>query len=110
MLTPAATKVQHQLGEARDQLGGRLQCLRCGHDFKPGDTSLELDSVEGWRPLFQNTGISPALDLLPMHFLPLWGKWLGGSECGGVPQGRKEWGPLSAWRKNKTVCLLHLQK
>lgn len=55
VLTPAATKVQHELGEARDQLGGRLQCLRCGHDFKPGDTSLELDSVEGWRPLFQNT-------------------------------------------------------
>ncbi|XP_005883540.1 PREDICTED: serine/threonine-protein kinase 11-interacting protein [Myotis brandtii] len=55
VLTPAATKVQHQLGEARDQLEDRLQCLRCGHDFKPGDTRLELDSVEGWRPLFQNT-------------------------------------------------------
>ncbi|XP_070278326.1 serine/threonine-protein kinase 11-interacting protein isoform X2 [Myotis yumanensis] len=55
VLTPAATKVQRQLGEARDQLEDRLQCLRCGHDFKPGDTRLELDSVEGWRPLFQNT-------------------------------------------------------
>ncbi|XP_045431327.1 serine/threonine-protein kinase 11-interacting protein isoform X2 [Pipistrellus kuhlii] len=54
VLTPAATKVQHQRGEARDQLGGRLQCLRCGHDFKPGDTRLEPDSVEGWRPVFQN--------------------------------------------------------
>lgn len=70
MLTPAAIKVQQQLGEARDQLEGRLQCLRCGHDFKPGDTRLELDSV-GWRPLFQNTGTSPALDLLPMPLLPL---------------------------------------
>lgn len=93
MLTPAAAKVQNRLGEARDQLEDRLQCLRCGHDFKPGDTRLEPDSVEGWRPLFQNSGTSPALDLLPMHLLLLWGKWLGGRECGRVPQGRKEWGP-----------------
>lgn len=55
VLTPAATKAQNQLGETRDQLAGRLQCLRCGHDFKPGETRLGLDSVEGWRPLCQNT-------------------------------------------------------
>ncbi|XP_054441595.1 serine/threonine-protein kinase 11-interacting protein [Pteronotus mesoamericanus] len=54
VLTPAATKAQHQLGDARDQLGGRLQCLRCGHDFKPGETRLGLDSVEGRRPVVQS--------------------------------------------------------
>ncbi|KAM8788832.1 serine/threonine-protein kinase 11-interacting protein [Rhynchonycteris naso] len=55
VLTPAATKAQCQLGEAGDERGGRLQCLRCGHDFKPGATRLGLDSAEGWTPLFQNT-------------------------------------------------------
>lgn len=64
MLTPAVTEAQHQLEEARDPLGDRLQCLRCGHEFKPGDSRLRLDSKESWRPLFQNTGASPALDLL----------------------------------------------
>ncbi|KAM5325987.1 serine/threonine-protein kinase 11-interacting protein isoform 1-T1 [Glossophaga mutica] len=60
VLTPAATKAQHQCGEVRDQPGGRLQCLRCGHDFKPGETRSGLDSVEGGRPLFQSTE-SPAV-------------------------------------------------
>uniref|UniRef100_A0A4X1U8G8 Serine/threonine-protein kinase 11-interacting protein n=1 Tax=Sus scrofa TaxID=9823 RepID=A0A4X1U8G8_PIG len=58
-LTPAAT-TQHQLGEARDLPGDRLQCLRCGHEFKPEEPRLGLDSEEGWRPLFQKTE-SPAV-------------------------------------------------
>uniref|UniRef100_A0A8D0VI27 Serine/threonine-protein kinase 11-interacting protein n=1 Tax=Sus scrofa TaxID=9823 RepID=A0A8D0VI27_PIG len=58
-LTPAAT-TQHQLGEARDPPGDRLQCLRCGHEFKPEEPRLGLDSEEGWRPLFQKTE-SPAV-------------------------------------------------
>ncbi|XP_006906740.1 serine/threonine-protein kinase 11-interacting protein isoform X3 [Pteropus alecto] len=60
VLTPAVTEAQHQLEEARDPLGDRLQCLRCGHEFKPGDSRLRLDSEESWRPLFQNTE-SPAV-------------------------------------------------
>nr|KAF6451233.1 serine/threonine kinase 11 interacting protein [Molossus molossus] len=59
VLTPAASRAQHQLREASDQLGGRLQCLRCGHDFELGETRLGLDRVEGWRPLFQNTESPP---------------------------------------------------
>ncbi|KAF6116386.1 serine/threonine kinase 11 interacting protein [Phyllostomus discolor] len=55
VLTPEATKAQHQCGEVRDQLAGRLQCLRCGHDFKPGETRSGLDGVEGGRPLLQST-------------------------------------------------------
>nr|XP_019597419.1 PREDICTED: serine/threonine-protein kinase 11-interacting protein isoform X1 [Rhinolophus sinicus] len=55
VLTPAITAARCQLGEARDLLGDRLQCLRCGHEFKPVETRLGLDSAEGWRPLFQNT-------------------------------------------------------
>uniref|UniRef100_A0A8D0YMS5 Serine/threonine-protein kinase 11-interacting protein n=1 Tax=Sus scrofa TaxID=9823 RepID=A0A8D0YMS5_PIG len=58
-LTPAAT-TQHQLGEARDPPGDRFQCLRCGHEFKPEEPRLGLDSEEGWRPLFQKTE-SPAV-------------------------------------------------
>lgn len=88
MLTPAATRAQHQCGEVRGQLGGRLQCLRCGHDFKPGETRSGLDSAEGGRPLFQSTGTGPAPDLLAFQ-----GRWLRGWECGGGPAGRKEWGP-----------------
>ncbi|XP_025746794.1 serine/threonine-protein kinase 11-interacting protein isoform X2 [Callorhinus ursinus] len=60
VLTPAATTAQHELGEARDPLWGRLQCLRCGHEFKPEEPRLGLDSEEGWRPLFQKTE-SPAV-------------------------------------------------
>uniref|UniRef100_A0A8C7A124 Serine/threonine-protein kinase 11-interacting protein n=1 Tax=Neovison vison TaxID=452646 RepID=A0A8C7A124_NEOVI len=59
VLTPAATAAQRELGEVRDLLGGRLQCLRCGHEFKPEEPRL-LDSEEGWRPLFQKTE-SPAV-------------------------------------------------
>lgn len=68
MLTPAATAAQRELGEVRDLLGGRLQCLRCGHEFKPEEPRL-LDSEEGWRPLFQKTGTHLALDL-PAHETP----------------------------------------
>ncbi|XP_066136965.1 serine/threonine-protein kinase 11-interacting protein isoform X1 [Saccopteryx bilineata] len=60
VLTPAATKAQCQPGEAGDEQAGRLQCLRCGHDFKPGETRRRLDGAEGWTPLFQNTE-SPAV-------------------------------------------------
>lgn len=87
MLTPAITAARHQLGEARDLLGDRLQCLRCGHEFKPVETRLGLDSAEGWRPLFQNTGTSPAPALLAHAYRE------NGFEGGNVevdPQGRKE--------------------
>ncbi|XP_011283962.2 serine/threonine-protein kinase 11-interacting protein isoform X1 [Felis catus] len=60
VLTQAATTAQCQLGEARDPPRGRLQCLRCGHEFKPEEPRLGLDSEEGWRPLFQETE-SPAV-------------------------------------------------
>ncbi|KAF3824106.1 hypothetical protein GH733_008391 [Mirounga leonina] len=60
VLTPAATTAQHELGEARDLLRGRLQCLRCGHEFKPEEPRVGLDGEEGWRPLFQKTE-SPAV-------------------------------------------------
>ncbi|XP_025785914.1 serine/threonine-protein kinase 11-interacting protein [Puma concolor] len=60
VLTQAATTAQCQLGEARDPLRGRLQCLRCGHEFKPEEPRLGLDGEEGWRPLFQETE-SPAV-------------------------------------------------
>ncbi|XP_077604769.1 serine/threonine-protein kinase 11-interacting protein isoform X1 [Crocuta crocuta] len=60
VLTQAATAAQCQLGEAREPLRGRLQCLRCGHEFKPEEPRLGLDSEEGWRPLFQETE-SPAV-------------------------------------------------
>ncbi|XP_036885104.1 serine/threonine-protein kinase 11-interacting protein isoform X2 [Sturnira hondurensis] len=56
VLTPAVTKAQHQCGEVRDQLGGRLQCLRCGHDFKPGEARLGLDSVEESPAVCPNCG------------------------------------------------------
>ncbi|XP_008057087.1 serine/threonine-protein kinase 11-interacting protein [Carlito syrichta] len=60
VLTPVITTAQRQLGEARDVLGGRFQCLRCGYEFKPEEPRLGLDSEEGWRPLFQKTE-SPAV-------------------------------------------------
>ncbi|KAM5268712.1 serine/threonine-protein kinase 11-interacting protein isoform 2-T2 [Hipposideros larvatus] len=60
VLTPAVTTDQPQLGDSRDPPGGRLQCLRCGHEFKPVETRLGLDSEESWKPLFQNTE-SPAV-------------------------------------------------
>lgn len=63
MLTPAATTAQCELGEAKDPLRDRLQCLRCGHEFKAEEPRLGLDSEEGWRPLFQKTGTCLALDL-----------------------------------------------
>ncbi|KAB0399299.1 hypothetical protein E2I00_003117, partial [Balaenoptera physalus] len=43
VLSPAATLGKHQLGEARDPPGGRLQCLRCGHEFKPEEPRSGLD-------------------------------------------------------------------
>lgn len=111
MLTPAASRAQRQLGEASDQLGGRLQCLRCGHDFKPGEARLGLDGVEGWRPLFQSTGAGPALDLLAHAPPAISGKTaLREGVCVWGPQGRKEWGPTVCVEENKTVCLLHLYK
>nr|XP_021522265.1 serine/threonine-protein kinase 11-interacting protein isoform X1 [Aotus nancymaae]XP_021522267.1 serine/threonine-protein kinase 11-interacting protein isoform X1 [Aotus nancymaae] len=60
VLTPITNMAQHQLGEARNLLPGRFQCLRCGHEFKPEEPKLGLDSEEGWRPLFQKTE-SPAV-------------------------------------------------
>ncbi|KAB1278429.1 Serine/threonine-protein kinase 11-interacting protein [Camelus dromedarius] len=55
VLTPAATSAQQQLGGTRDPPEGRLQCLRCGHEFKAEEPRQGLDSEEGWRPLFQKT-------------------------------------------------------
>ncbi|XP_078184794.1 serine/threonine-protein kinase 11-interacting protein isoform X2 [Callithrix jacchus] len=60
VLTPITNMARHQLGEARNLLPGRFQCLRCGHEFKPEEPKLGLDSEEGWRPLFQKTE-SPAV-------------------------------------------------
>ncbi|XP_068400457.1 serine/threonine-protein kinase 11-interacting protein isoform X1 [Eschrichtius robustus] len=60
VLSPAATLGKHQLGEARDPPSGRLQCLRCGHEFKPEEPRSGLDGEEGWRPLFRKTE-SPAV-------------------------------------------------
>ncbi|XP_034511141.1 serine/threonine-protein kinase 11-interacting protein isoform X2 [Ailuropoda melanoleuca] len=60
VLTPAATTAQCELGEAKDPLRDRLQCLRCGHEFKAEEPTLGLDSEEGWRPLFQKAE-SPAV-------------------------------------------------
>lgn len=60
MLTPVTNVAREQVGEARDLLLGRFQCLRCGHEFKPEEPGLGLDSEEGWRPLFQKTE-SPAV-------------------------------------------------
>ncbi|ELV10661.1 Serine/threonine-protein kinase 11-interacting protein [Tupaia chinensis] len=55
VLTRVTATARSQLGEARDLHGGRFQCLRCGHEFKPEEPRLGLDSEEGWRPLFQKT-------------------------------------------------------
>ncbi|XP_073866415.1 serine/threonine-protein kinase 11-interacting protein isoform X2 [Macaca fascicularis] len=60
VLTPVTNVAREQLGEARDLLLGRFQCLRCGHEFKPEEPRLGLDSEEVWRPLFQKTE-SPAV-------------------------------------------------
>nr|XP_040123829.1 serine/threonine-protein kinase 11-interacting protein isoform X2 [Ictidomys tridecemlineatus] len=60
VLTPFTTVAQQQLREARDPLGTRFQCLRCGCVFKPEETGLGPDGEEGWRPLFQKTE-SPAV-------------------------------------------------
>ncbi|XP_007964619.3 serine/threonine-protein kinase 11-interacting protein isoform X3 [Chlorocebus sabaeus] len=60
VLTPVTNVAREQVGEARDLLLGRFQCLRCGHEFKPEEPGLGLDSEEGWRPLFQKTE-SPAV-------------------------------------------------
>ncbi|XP_063504066.1 serine/threonine-protein kinase 11-interacting protein isoform X7 [Pongo pygmaeus] len=60
VLTPVTSVAREQLGEARDLLLGRFQCLRCGHEFKPEEPRLGLDSEEGWRPLFLKTE-SPAV-------------------------------------------------
>lgn len=87
VLTPAVTEAQHQLEEVRDPLGGRLQCLRCGHEFKPGDIRLGLDSEESWKPLFQNTGASPALDVLACVLSAILGKMaLRGGSVEGIPR------------------------
>nr|XP_023396967.1 serine/threonine-protein kinase 11-interacting protein isoform X2 [Loxodonta africana] len=55
VLTPATTMARCQLGEVREPLGDRFQCLRCGHEFKPEEPRLGPDSEDGWRPLFQKT-------------------------------------------------------
>ncbi|XP_040084171.1 serine/threonine-protein kinase 11-interacting protein isoform X2 [Oryx dammah] len=54
VLTLAATS-QHQLEEVGALPGDRLQCLRCGREFKSEEPRLGLDSEEGWRPLFRKT-------------------------------------------------------
>ncbi|XP_037706064.1 serine/threonine-protein kinase 11-interacting protein isoform X2 [Choloepus didactylus] len=59
-LTPAIAMAQHQLEDVGALLVSRLQCLRCGHEFKPEEPRLRLDSEDGWRPLFQKTE-SPAV-------------------------------------------------
>lgn len=100
MLTPAATS-QHQLEEAGAPPGDRLQCLRCGREFKPEEPRLGLDGEEGWRPLFRKTGTSPAPDL-SVHAPPAAsGKMALSWECGGGALGKKGAGAsFSAWRKN----------
>ncbi|XP_004674306.1 PREDICTED: serine/threonine-protein kinase 11-interacting protein [Condylura cristata] len=55
VLTPAAIAAQHQLAGAEDPLGGRLQCLRCGHEFQPEEPGEGANREGGWRPLFQKT-------------------------------------------------------
>ena len=94
MLTQAATTAQCQLGEARDPPRGRLQCLRCGHEFKPEEPRLGLDSEEGWRPLFQETGTGPALGL-PAHTSPTISETVALREgvWRGNPRAGKELGP-----------------
>lgn len=84
MLTPAVTVARHQLGAARDPLGGRFQCLRCSHEFKPEEARLGLASEEGWRPLFQTTGAT-----LPLISLPPAISAKTALREGDPPQGRK---------------------
>nr|XP_020030433.1 serine/threonine-protein kinase 11-interacting protein isoform X1 [Castor canadensis] len=60
VLTPFTTVEQWHLGQARELLGGRFQCLRCGCEFKPEEPRLGLDSEKGKMPLFQMTE-SPAV-------------------------------------------------
>lgn len=69
MLTPFTTVEQWHLGQARELLGGRFQCLRCGCEFKPEEPRLGLDSEKGKMPLFQMTGTRLAFNL-PSTQLP----------------------------------------
>ncbi|KAM6178598.1 serine/threonine-protein kinase 11-interacting protein [Rhynchocyon petersi] len=54
VLTPA-TVATCPLGNSKETLGDRLQCLRCGHEFKPEAPRLGLDGEDGWRPLLRKT-------------------------------------------------------
>lgn len=77
MLTPFTAVTQQQLREARDPLGTRFQCLRCGCEFKPEETRLGPDGEEGWRPpLFQKTGTNLAPDFPAHTASPLQGRQL----------------------------------
>ncbi|XP_028616536.1 serine/threonine-protein kinase 11-interacting protein isoform X2 [Grammomys surdaster] len=55
VLTPFTSVKEQQPGEAKDPQGARFQCLRCSCEFKPEEPRLQLESDEGWKPLFQNT-------------------------------------------------------
>ncbi|XP_034354905.1 serine/threonine-protein kinase 11-interacting protein isoform X2 [Arvicanthis niloticus] len=55
VLTPFTSVKEQQPGEAKDPKGARFQCLRCSCEFKPEESRLQLESDEGWKPLFQNT-------------------------------------------------------
>lgn len=63
MLTPFTSVKEQQPGEAKDPQGARFQCLRCSCEFKPEESRLRLESDEGWKPLFQNSGTSCDLGL-----------------------------------------------
>lgn len=74
VLTPFTSAKEQQPGENKDPQGARFQCLRCSCEFKPEESRLALESDEGWKPLFQNTGISLGL---PGHLaLPPQGRCL----------------------------------
>ncbi|XP_004479530.1 serine/threonine-protein kinase 11-interacting protein [Dasypus novemcinctus] len=55
VLTPATVLAQRQLEDTGDPLGVRLQCLRCGHEFKPKEPRLGLGGEDSRRPLIQRT-------------------------------------------------------
>ncbi|XP_006890371.1 PREDICTED: serine/threonine-protein kinase 11-interacting protein [Elephantulus edwardii] len=60
VLTPVPTIALCPVGDSEGPPGARLQCLRCGHEFKPEESSVGLDGEDGWRPLLQKTD-SPAV-------------------------------------------------
>lgn len=77
MLTPFTTVKEQRSEGSKDPQGTRFQCLRCSCEFKPEEPSLGLESEEAgsWKPLFQNTGTSCALDPSPQSSPTLRGVW-----------------------------------